>query len=128
MRQKLHLVALVLALILGRGASPHPPTAQAATAADEDAAYTRTITERADKIVAPLTLDDAAKAARVRELIVAQYRGLHDIHAARDAKIAQSKGGPSGGAVAEAWRSVARNDADLKLYPLHRRFVAQLEA
>ncbi len=34
---------------------------------------------------------------------------------------------PGDPVMAEAWRTVARNEADLKLYPLHRRFVARLE-
>jgi hypothetical protein len=104
------------------------PTAQAATTADEEAAYTRTITERADKIVAPLALDDASKSTRVRDLIVTQYRGLREIHDARDAKIAQAPQGAGDNTVADAWKSLARKEADLKTFPLHRAFVARLEA
>src|SRR5262245_17836329 len=66
MRRNFHLWAMFSALILGRVFSLGSPAAMAATTADEEAAYTRTITERADKIVAPLALDDTAKATRVR--------------------------------------------------------------
>ena len=97
------------------------------TSVEEEAAYTRTITERADKIVAPLAIADTAKATRVRDLIVNQYRGLRDIHAARDAKIAEAKG-PADRAVAAAWKSLAHKEADLQTFPLHRRFVSRLEA
>ncbi len=90
MRCEWRFLTAVLALILGRLIMSDVPSADAAPAGDEEAAYTRTITERADKIVAPLGIQDAAKAARVRDLIVAQYRGLREIHAARDAKIAEA--------------------------------------
>jgi hypothetical protein len=128
MRRDLHFSTAILALILGLTMAFELPAADAAPADDEEAAYTRTITERADKIVAPLAIVDAAKAARVRDLIVEQYRSLRDIHAARDAKIAQAANSPGDAVVAEAWRSVARKDADLKLFPLHRQFVARLDA
>ena len=81
--------------------------AAAAAPADDEAAYTRAITERAEKIVAPLGINDPAKATRVRGLIVNQYRGLREIHDVRD---------------------VAQNEAELKLFSLHRRFVARLAA
>jgi len=102
--------------------------AAAAQTADQDAAYTRTITERSDKIVAPLEIDDAAKATRVRDLIVSQYRALSEIHDARDAKIAQAPQAGGDQAVANAWRSLARKEADLAIFPVHRQFVARLEA
>lgn len=98
-----------------------------APTAEEEAAYTRTITERADKIVAPLGIQDAAKASRVRDLIVLQYRDLRDIHAKRDAKIAEVKASDDP-ALGAAWKSLAQKEADLNVYPLHRRFVARLEA
>jgi hypothetical protein len=128
MRCDLRFLIAFSALILGRLIMTDLPSAGAAPADDEEAAYTRTITERADKIVAPLAIQDAAKAARVRDLIAAQYRSLREVHAARDAKIAEAARAPGDSVMAEAWRNVARNDADLKLYPLHRRFVARLDA
>jgi hypothetical protein len=100
---------------------------QAAPTAEEEAAYTKSITERADKIVAPLALGDAAKSARIRDLIVQQYRDLRDVHAARDAKIAEVKS-PADPALGTAWKSLAQKEADLTVFPLHRRFVARLEA
>jgi hypothetical protein len=118
----------ISALVLGLFMASDLPAADAAPTGEEQAAYTRTITERADKIVAPLAIDEASKATRVRDLIANQYRSLHDIHAARDAKIAEAAKVPGDPVVAEAWRSVARKDADLKIFPLHRRFLARLEA
>jgi hypothetical protein len=99
-----------------------------ANAADDEAAYTRTIADRAEKIVAPLAIKDAAKATRTRDLIVDQYRSLRDIHAVRDAKFAESQGQSSDSTVAQAWRSVTQKEADLQLFALHRKFIAALEA
>jgi hypothetical protein len=99
----------------------------ASATADEEAAYTRVITERADRIVDPLNFDDAEKATRVRDLIVAQYRGLRDIHDARDAKLAEAKP-PGSAAVAEAWTGIVRKEAEYLQFRLHRTFVARLSA
>ena len=128
MRRDRNFLATISALFLGLIMATDLPLADAAPTSAEQAAYTRTITERADKIVARLGIDEASKATRVRDLIVDQYRSLHNIHAARDAKIAEAAGTPGDAGLAEAWRSVARKDADLKIFPLHRRFVARLEA
>ena len=95
---------------------------------DDEAAYTRSITDRADKIVEPLAIDDAAKAMRVRNLVVEQYRALRKIHAERDARLAQMQGQPSDPTVAQAWRNVTQKEVDLLLFALHRQFLARLAA
>lgn len=128
MRHILRRLTVFSALILGLANGRSGSTVVAAPTGEEEAAYTRTITERADKLVAPLAIEDPAKATRVRELVVGQYRGLRAIHAARDAKIAQAPKSGGDAAVADAWRGLARKEADLQLYPLHRQFVARLEA
>jgi hypothetical protein len=46
---------------------------------DDDAAYTRAITRRADKIVAALGIADTNKSVRVRDIITRQYRDLRQI-------------------------------------------------
>jgi hypothetical protein len=127
MRRGFCFKAATSALVLGLGMMANSLPADAAPNAQEEAAYTQTITERAEKIVAPLGIDDASQATRIRDLVVKQYRSLREIHAARDAKLAEAQS-PGDPAVAEAWRSVARKDADLKIFPLHRQFVARLEA
>ena len=92
-----------------------------------DAAYTKVITERADKIVAALGIADSGTTARVRGLIVQHYRSLREIHDARNAKVDDAKNSPGGDpTVASAWIKVARDSADLKLIEVHRRFVAHL--
>ncbi len=52
-----------------------------------DPAYTRVLEKRAADILDALKLDDQARAARVREIVIAQYRGLRKLHDARDAAI-----------------------------------------
>jgi hypothetical protein len=94
---------------------------------EEEAAYTKVINERADKIVDTLEIEDSEKASRVRDLIAGYYRSLRDVHDERDAKVAETKQSPAGDqTVAEAWVTVARDRANLKLIDVHRRFVARL--
>ncbi len=54
------------------------------TAAELEQVYTANIEKRAGDILQLLALDDAAKAARVRDAIVAQYRSLRARDAAMD--------------------------------------------
>jgi len=100
----------------------------AASTADEEAAYTRVITERAERIVAQLGINDADKARRVRDLIAGQYRGLREIHDGRDAKLAEATRPTGDPAVAAAWTSAVGDQASLDEFALHRRFVAGLSA
>ncbi len=104
------------------------PPAEAADAADDaEAAYTRVITERADKIVATLGIDDADQKSRVRDLLVKQYRGLREIHDALAAKTAEaSKSSGADPTVVTAWVAVARVQGSVRLLQLHRYFVARL--
>jgi hypothetical protein len=127
MTRKLYNRAQFLALVFGLLAMTESAPPAAAATPEEEAAYTKTITDRADKIVAPLGLDDVAQATRVRDLIVSQYRGLNAIHTALETKIAEVKG-PADPAVSEAWTSLAKKEASLATFPLHRQFVARLEA
>lgn len=68
-----------------------PGLAQNTRTAEEEAAYTRTITERADKIVKTLEIADTAKATRVRTILAQQYRNLSNIHDGRDATMKETK-------------------------------------
>ena len=90
--------------------------------ADPEAAYTATITARSEKHVGALKLDDPAKAARVRDTIVKQYRALRDLHDARDAKL---KDLPKGDAAkSQADEIKAQSEAALK--KRHEEFLAEL--
>jgi hypothetical protein len=96
-------------------------------AADQAAAYTRSITQRADKIVAPLHLADAGKATRVRDLIVRQYRHLNQIHTDRDAQLQAAKE-KAGKATAEARVKGIEAKAREQLTKRHGRFLVRLGA
>jgi hypothetical protein len=128
MRRIFRRQTLIVALILRSAVSPDFSIADTTATAEEQAADKLAITERAEQIVTPLKIDDVQKATRIRDLIVAHDRALREIHAACDARIAQAVGRPTDNAIAEAWRSAARKEADLRLFPLHRAFVARLEA
>ena len=94
---------------------------------DIEAAYTRTISQRADKIVATLGIDDAAKSTRVRDLIAEQYRSTGKIHDDRDAAIKSAKAMPDKQA-ADAAVKAARDEAQSKLEPVHKEFLTKLSA
>jgi hypothetical protein len=99
----------------------------AANTDDTEAAYTREITKRADKIVAPLGIGDESRMLRVRDLVANQYRGLRKIHDARDATIDSARKDRSNADVKSDERiNAARDAANLKLSDAHRRFVARL--
>jgi hypothetical protein len=101
----------------------------AGPAEGEDPAYTQVITQRADKIVEQLDIDDPGKATRVRDLIADQYRHLGAIHDTLDARVAEAKQSPgSNGAAAKAWVKVAQDQASIELFSLHRQFVSRLSA
>lgn len=105
---------------LAQAAAPQKPvvTAQSATV-DAEAAYTRTITERAEKIIKELALPDTAKADRVQDVLVGWSRTLRAIHAELDARLANL---PSD---SDERRQVEADVAN-QLFTVHRRFVAQI--
>jgi len=117
---------LLLAFLL---ASLAPGFAQeAGKPADPEAAYTRTITERADKIVATLAMTNSAEALKVRDLITQQYRNLREIHDARDATIKAAKEKSADKAAIDAEVKGAQDEAKTKLDQLHGKFLATLSA
>lgn len=73
-------VLLTALLCVVTGVSAQPQTEEQA------AAYTKTITQRAAKIVTSLQIGDSVKAHQVQAIIVQQYRNLSAIHDAGDAK------------------------------------------
>jgi len=103
------------------------PTDVVEPADDAEAAYTRVVTERAEKIVGTLNLADPAQAKRVRDIVARQYRGLREIHDAISAKTAEAtKSAGADPTVVTAWVAVARVQGSVKLLQLHRYFVARL--
>jgi hypothetical protein len=98
------------------------------TIADTEANYSRTVSDRTEKILTPLALQDSAKSNRVHGIIVRQYRGLREIHDARDEKIKAAKQpGASKEAVAAATKA-SQEEARTRLDVLHTNYVAKLSA
>lgn len=62
-----------------------------ATPAEKEAAYTRTITTRAEKIVAALQLTDTKKTAKLTGLVAGQYRNLNTVYTFRDEQVKKAK-------------------------------------
>ena len=117
-------VASVLSLPSAATAADAKPVA---TTADAAAEYTRTIEKRAADVVAALNLSDPAKAKRVHEAVVTQYRALKDWHDANDAelKAAAKKASDKSDPNAEAnQKRVDEIKATLK--PVHDGFIATL--
>ncbi|HEX5222697.1 MAG TPA: DUF3826 domain-containing protein [Verrucomicrobiae bacterium] len=94
---------------------------------EAEAAYTRTITQRAEKIVAALNIADTNKFIRVRDIITQQYRDLSKIHEVRDAQIKVAKGkSGSDRTAANAAVQAVRDEVKPKLDKLHGEFLAKL--
>lgn len=121
---------VVLALV---AVCPAAFAAQTNDTTAAQAAYTRTLNQRADKIVATLDIGDANQAVRVHGLIVQQYRDLSKIHEARDAEIKAAKARalqvePENKAGADGPIAQARAVAKPKLDELHGEFLTRLAA
>ncbi|MEK7779963.1 MAG: DUF3826 domain-containing protein [Verrucomicrobiota bacterium] len=124
--KKIFSVLLLYSLAL---ATTEIRAAETNAVADADAAYTRTINQRADKIVATLGITDTSKTVRVRDIIAGQYRDLNEIHEARDAQIKalKEKSGADKTA-ANATIQTVRDETKPKLDKLHAEFLARLSA
>lgn len=56
-----------------------------------EAKYNAAIEKRADEILKVLALDDSATAARVRDIIIAQYRALNAWHSEHDSALKEAR-------------------------------------
>lgn len=101
---------------------PTPPTV--ATNDIAEAKYAQAIEGRAADILKVLELNDAAKASKVRDIIIAQYRDLRAWTDLRDQlkRAASSKATSAGTANAD----IAETEKTIK--SLHSRFIAKLSA
>jgi Spy/CpxP family protein refolding chaperone len=113
---------LLLAALLSAGSA----AAQAPQPTEsKEAAYTRTITERAAKIVATLGLTDEAKGTKVRDVIATQYRQLNDVHEARKAQLAALKAQPKDDKTEAATKKI-EDQTTAALDKLHGKYLKQL--
>lgn len=106
------LLFLVALLPLARAGDTAPPPEPA-------------LVQRAEKIVAALRLDDAAKTARVRDLVAQQYAALRPIHQHRDAGLKLAKEAADK-AQANARRAEVLAKNEQLLADLHAKFLAAL--
>ena len=114
------LLSLNLALII------FPAFAQHQTH-QENSAYTKVITERAEKIVKTLGIDDDKQFIRVRDIIAGQYRNLSEIHDARDAKLKSVKEQRHlGEKEIEERLAAIKSETASKLEILHQQYLAEL--
>lgn len=96
---------------------------------NEKAAYIKVVTERADKIVAPLSINDPSKSEQVRNIIRDQYSNLNDIYTVRDANVKTIKEKFKGDkAASEVALKKEAAKTDKKLTKLHKKYLSKLSA
>lgn len=114
MKNTLPIVAAVLLAVSAFAAGEKTPTTNL-TPEQVEANYTKAIEGRTADILKTLGLTDSAKAARVHDAIIAQYRALNAWHNENDAKLK---------AAAKDTNAVAKTRASLK--KIHDDFIAKL--
>jgi hypothetical protein len=103
----------------------HSISAQNAPA--PDAAYTKMISQRADKIVKALKLPDSLKANRVNRIVAQQYSNLNDIYQVRDSRVKEAKAQTgTDKKTTDAAVAVAQDQATAQVDKLHRKFLNSL--
>ncbi len=96
-------------------------------ASAKEAAYTKAITERADKIVQKLEVKKEKKALKVRDIIANQYRNLNDIHEQKKNSILALKSNTSFNKeqlTAEIQKVEQKTEADQNI--LHEKYIKSL--
>ena len=95
---------------------------------EQEAAYTKTINQRAEKIVASLGVTDAAKASKVQSIIADQYRNLNNVHTNRDNQIKSIKSKGDAKEVTDPAIKKIEEEAQVKINKLHSSYLDQLSA
>ena len=108
------LTVLLLALLASHAA------AQTTTTPAGRTSYTAEINKRAEDVVRSVGIHDEAKAARVRETLVDQYRSLRDLHDTRDATLKNTND--------ESIKAKIKAATDDDVKELHQKFIAKLSA
>lgn len=96
---------------------------------EEQVKYVKAITERADKIVVNLGINDVKKSEKVRNVIRDQYSNLNDIYAARDLAVKDIKEKNKENKV-ERDSAIAKENrsVDASLSKLHKKYISKLSA
>jgi Spy/CpxP family protein refolding chaperone len=116
---------LLLAALLATAGTTSAAAQAPLPTESKEAAYTRTITERAAKIVATLGLTDEAKGTKVRDVIANQYRELNTMHEARKAQLAALKAQPKDDKTEAATKKI-EDQTTAALDKLHGKYLKQL--
>jgi hypothetical protein len=115
-----------LLFLLGFSVGTAALAQDAKTAEDKEAAYTRTITNRAAKITANLGISDSAKSALVTQIIADQYRKLNTIHTSRDEQVKAAKGSVENKESIDAQIKKIEEETTSKQDKLHAAYLAKL--
>ncbi|RYE55250.1 MAG: DUF3826 domain-containing protein [Sphingobacteriales bacterium] len=92
----------------------------------EREAYVKAITERSNKIVAALKIDNANKAAKVSAIVRDQYSDLNDVYATRDVNIKAIKEKYSDKTERDAALAKENADVEEKTGKLHVAYLKKL--
>ena len=95
---------------------------------DKEAAYIRTITSRAEKIVQTLGISDSSKAKRVTAIIADQYKNLNTIYSERDEQVKLIKQKELSKEISDSEIKKAQEVVDKKVERLHSSFLAALSS
>jgi hypothetical protein len=93
-----------------------------------DSAYQKAIQERAAKIVAPLSIADAAKTGRVVEVVAKQYLQLSAIQEERDAAIKATKAAGGDKTATDSLLKAITGKTEARISVLHTQYLAGLAA
>lgn len=96
--------------------------------ADKEAAYIRTITSRAEKIVNTLGISDVARAKQVTGIIADQYKNLNKIYTERDEEIIIIKQKGLSKEEADTEVKTLEVSIDKKIEVLHTNFLSVLSS
>jgi hypothetical protein len=96
-------------------------------AVDKEVAYTKTINDRAQKIVAKIVTKDSLKAKRISTIVANQYRSLNEIHTFRNdqVKLLKAQADLSKDALNAEVKKL-EDDANVKLDALHKNYLSAL--
>jgi hypothetical protein len=106
-------------IVLGQGTG---------TEADKEAAYTRAINSRAEKIVNSLGISDSLKAKHATTLIAGHYRNLNSVYTERDDQIKIARQKIESKELIETQVKSIENTANEKIAVLHKEFLSTLSA
>lgn len=96
---------------------------------DQEVAYTKTLTERAMKILNPIQLTDSAQYKKVRGVIVAQYRNLSAVHEEKKIKLlAEKEKNESDKSIRDSNLKAIDEATNTKLSVLHKDYIKVLSA